>query len=114
MLKPAVPKSRPDLFARLTDIAEKQVPARLKPIVAPSHVTPLRYSRFILPAPRAGHLEMCAVALCGRRSPPKRSPVVSNKYLQCGLLRRGLKYMSFHVTHYLPRTKHCLNVTHLA
>ena len=74
MLKPAVPKFRPDLSARLTDIAEKRVPAKLKPIVAPSHVTPLRYGRFILPAPRAEHLEMCAVALCGRRSPPKAIP----------------------------------------
>ena len=28
-----MPKFRPDLFARLQDIAEKQVPAKLKPIV---------------------------------------------------------------------------------
>ena len=34
MLKPLVPNFRPDLFARLGDIAEKQVPANLKPIVA--------------------------------------------------------------------------------
>ena len=33
MLKPLVPKFRPDVFARFKDIAEKQVPARLKPIV---------------------------------------------------------------------------------
>ena len=33
MLKPLVPKFRPDLRVRLKDIAEKQVPARLKPIV---------------------------------------------------------------------------------
>ena len=41
MLKPAVSKFRPDLSTRLTDIAEKQVSAKLKPIVAPSHVTAL-------------------------------------------------------------------------
>ena len=33
MLKPLVPKFRPDLLARLKDMAEKQVPAKLKPIV---------------------------------------------------------------------------------
>ena len=33
-MKPLVPNFRPDLFARLGDIAEKQVPANLKPIVA--------------------------------------------------------------------------------
>ena len=33
MLKPLVPKFRPDLFVRLKDIAEKQIPAKLKPIV---------------------------------------------------------------------------------
>ena len=33
MLKPLVPKCRPDLFARLRDIAEKRVPAKLKPVV---------------------------------------------------------------------------------
>ena len=33
MLKPLVPKFRPDLSARSKDIAEKQVPVRLKPIV---------------------------------------------------------------------------------
>ena len=33
MLKPLVPKIRPDLFARLKYIAEKQVPAKLKPKV---------------------------------------------------------------------------------
>ena len=33
MLKPHVPKFRPDLFTRLKDIAEKQVPATLKLIV---------------------------------------------------------------------------------
>ena len=32
MLKPLVPKSRPDLSARLKDIDEKQVPAKLKPM----------------------------------------------------------------------------------
>ena len=33
MLKALVPKFRPDISARLKDIAEKQVPTRLKPIV---------------------------------------------------------------------------------
>ena len=33
MLNPLVPKFRPDLSARFKDIAEKQVPAKLKPIV---------------------------------------------------------------------------------
>ena len=34
MLKPSLPKFLPNLPARLKDIAEKQVPAELKPIVA--------------------------------------------------------------------------------
>ena len=75
MLKPAVSNFHPDLSAHLTDIAEKRVPAKLKPMVALHHVTPLRHGGVIPPALRAGHLEICAVALCGRRSPPKRSPV---------------------------------------
>ena len=33
ILEPLVAKYRPDLFARLRDIAERQVPANLKPIV---------------------------------------------------------------------------------
>ena len=33
MLKPLVPKFRSDLSIRLRDIAEKQVPVKLKPIV---------------------------------------------------------------------------------
>ena len=33
MLKPLAPKFRSDLYVRLGDIAEKQVPAKLKPIV---------------------------------------------------------------------------------
>ena len=33
MLKTLVAKFRPDLSARFKDIAEKQVPAKLKPIV---------------------------------------------------------------------------------
>ena len=33
-MKPLAPKFCPDLFIRLKDIAEKQVPAKLKPIVA--------------------------------------------------------------------------------
>ena len=32
MLKPLVPKFRRHLFARLTDVAEELVPAKLKPI----------------------------------------------------------------------------------
>ena len=32
MLKPLVPEFRSDLSARLRDIAEKQVPVKLKPI----------------------------------------------------------------------------------
>ena len=34
MLKPVVPKFRLDLSVRLKDIAEKQFPAKLKPIVS--------------------------------------------------------------------------------
>ena len=34
MLKPLVPKFRPDLLVHLKHIAEKQVPAKLNPIVA--------------------------------------------------------------------------------
>ena len=33
MLKPLVPKFRLDVYVRVKDIAEKQVPAKLKPIV---------------------------------------------------------------------------------
>ena len=33
MLKHLVPKRRPDLSARLKDIADEQVPAKLNPIV---------------------------------------------------------------------------------
>ena len=36
ILKPLVPDFRPDLFARLRDIAEKQFSAKLKPIVGSS------------------------------------------------------------------------------
>ena len=36
MLKALVPKFHPDLFAFSKDIAEKQVPAKLKPIVVDS------------------------------------------------------------------------------
>ena len=36
MLKPLVPKFRPELFVRLKDISEDQVPATLKPIVTPT------------------------------------------------------------------------------
>ena len=41
MLKPYAPNFRPDLFARLEDIAKKQVPAKLKPLVASSGNGPL-------------------------------------------------------------------------
>ena len=37
MLKPLVPKFRFDLSVHLRDIAEKQFPAKLKPIVAEGH-----------------------------------------------------------------------------
>ena len=40
MMKPLVPKFRPDLSARLKDIAEKQVPVKLKPIVGSSPSAP--------------------------------------------------------------------------
>ena len=33
MLKPLVSKFRSDITVRLSDVAEKQVPAKLKPIV---------------------------------------------------------------------------------
>ena len=39
MLKPLMSKFRPDLFDRSKDIAEKQVPAKLKPIVGTPSVT---------------------------------------------------------------------------
>ena len=38
MLKPTVPKLSPDLSARLKYIAEKQVPAELKPIVGVTRI----------------------------------------------------------------------------
>ena len=53
MLKPFLPRFRPDLSARLKDIAEKQVPPKLKPIagcirdpfLSPAHLTkPERWS----------------------------------------------------------------------
>ena len=37
MLKLLVPKFRPDLYVRLKDIAEKQVPEKLKPVVVIYH-----------------------------------------------------------------------------
>ena len=39
MLKLLVPKFRYNLSIRLRDIAEKQIPARLKPIVVPAVLT---------------------------------------------------------------------------
>ena len=44
ILKPLVPKFRPDLVARLRDIAEKQVPANLKPIVG-TNSSPLQHTK---------------------------------------------------------------------
>ena len=41
MLKPLVPKFRSDPSAHLRDIAEKQVPAKMKPIVGPIVATQL-------------------------------------------------------------------------
>ena len=38
MLKPLVPKFHPILLVRLKDIAEKRVPAELKPIVSTKHL----------------------------------------------------------------------------
>ena len=39
MLKPLVPRFRSDLFFRFWEIAEKHVPAKLKPMVAiPAHL----------------------------------------------------------------------------
>ena len=40
MLKPLVPKFRPDLSAHLKDIAEKKVPAKLKPTAILNNFTP--------------------------------------------------------------------------
>ena len=40
MLKPLVPKFCPDLSARLKDIAEKQVPVKVKPIVGHRLLSP--------------------------------------------------------------------------
>ena len=45
MLKPLMPKFRPDPSARLKDIAEKQVPAKLKPTV---NVHEVHYYQFQL------------------------------------------------------------------
>ena len=44
ILKPLVPKFRPDLSARLKDIAEKRVPAKLKPIVCRCAASALKFS----------------------------------------------------------------------
>ena len=45
MLKHFVPKFRPDLSARLKDIAVKQVPAKLKPIVGKHKRFSIRHGR---------------------------------------------------------------------
>ena len=44
-LKPIVTKYRSDLSVRLRDIAEKQIPAKLKPIVDTKHWGTLRTCR---------------------------------------------------------------------
>ena len=41
MLRPLVPKFRPDLSVRLKDITENQVPAKLKPMVSSGGVAVL-------------------------------------------------------------------------
>ena len=42
MLKPLVPKFRSDLSFRLRDIAEKQIPVKLKPIVGRLYLGKIR------------------------------------------------------------------------
>ena len=49
ILKPLVPKFRPDLLARLRGIAEKQVPAKLKPIVEANNFNVKLKSRVSVP-----------------------------------------------------------------
>ena len=44
MLKPLVPKFRPELSVRLKDIAEAQVPAKLKPIVVSALLDAAHYT----------------------------------------------------------------------
>ena len=45
MLKPLAPKFRPDLCASLKDIAEKQVPVKLKPKVGSKNAPPFASTR---------------------------------------------------------------------
>ena len=57
MLIPFVPKFRPDLSVRLKDFSEKQVPAKLKPIVDPApYYWLLPVARGPLPVEDAGAL----------------------------------------------------------
>ena len=49
MLKPLVPKFRSDLSVRLRNIAEKQIPVKLKPIVAICPVTKFQLGKYSLP-----------------------------------------------------------------
>ena len=66
--KPIVSKFRPDLSARLKDIAKKQVPAKLKPIVANGSLTKHQISaQSVNPFPRYRkgthlHMRTCARA----------------------------------------------------
>ena len=67
MLKPVVPKFRSDLSVRLGDIAEKQVPAKLKPIVGAacaSHIAHFQPCHI-----QASHLMTCRT---GVRLRPQR------------------------------------------
>ena len=48
MLKPLVPKFRPDLSVRLRDIAEEQVPVKLKPMVFTSGARSAERSSFLV------------------------------------------------------------------
>ena len=65
------PRFCPDLCARLIDIADKQkkkkkqVPAKLNPIVALSHVTSLRHGGVLLPALRAARRMLGNVCTLG-------------------------------------------------
>ena len=75
MLKLLVPKFRPDLFARLRDRAEKQMPAKLKPIVGAYCTFPPRN---------------CVILLRGgRKSLPTNVFFFFNKYAEAVLSRES-------------------------
>ena len=67
-MKPPVPKFRSDLSVRLRDIAEKQVPAKLKPIVAHSRDVPMLQHFNIKASPYLSGFDgtscTCRIALC--------------------------------------------------